>query len=255
MIAAFWQNLRDELDIWQASGHIARFWLRDDDAIAPSPALDRLIATLAPFKAPVLLAIIPKGAGLALAERLAGEALVLPAQHGFSHRNHANAGQKPQELGLHRGAEAVLDDLARGREKLLKLFGTSLRAVLVPPWNRMDADLAPRLPELGFEALSTFGKPGWNNDEPRRFDSNVDIIDWKQTRTGHEADKQVTKQVEALTQARASSHAPVGILTHHLVHGPKAWHFLETLGEVLASHAAARWISYDDLMNLESAAP
>ena len=255
MISAFWRKLDDELDLWQASGNCVRLWLRDDDAIAPTPALDRLIATLKPFGAPVLLAIIPKGASAALADRLEGEALVMPAQHGYSHRNHAWPGSKPQELGLHRGEEAVLDDLARGREKLIHLFGDALRPVLVPPWNRIDPALVPRLPELGFEAYSTFGMPGWRDDSPPRHDCHVDIIDWKLTRAGHEPEKLVDKLVEALQLARADSHAPVGLLLHHLVHGEKAWAFLEGLGAVLARHSAARWISFDDLMNLETAAP
>ena len=256
MTAPFWQKLAQELDLWQATGSLARLWLRDDDAIEPTPALDRLIDFSSRFSAPLLLAIIPKGTGEALAHRLADEPLVLPAQHGYSHRNHAQPGSKPQELGLHRGLETVLDDLARGREKLARLFGQNLRPVLVPPWNRIDPALVPHLPELGFDALSTFGEPGWNGEEePRKFDCNVDIIDWKATRTGHEPEKMVDKLVEALAQARARNLAPVVILAHHLVHGEKAWDFLDVLGEVLASHPAARWISTDELMIQESCAP
>ena len=256
MIPAFWHRLTGELDQWQTTGSLARLWLRDDDAVEPTPALDRLAEFSACYSAPVLLAIIPKGTGEALADRLSDAPLLLPAQHGFSHRNHAPGGEKPQELGLHRGLDAVLDDLARGREKLVRLFGQNLRPVLVPPWNRIDPALIPHLPELGFQALSTFGEPGWNGEvEPRRLDAHVDIIDWKHTRSGHEPEKLVDKLVVALALARARSHAPVGILTHHLVHGERAWAFLEALGIVLDAHPAARWISMDELMIQESCAP
>lgn len=256
MKASIWHTLCEELDLWHASGHCPRLWLRDDDAIAPTPALDRLIATLKALGAPVLLAIIPKRATRALAERLEGEALVLPAQHGYSHTNHAGAGEKPMELGLHRGEQAVLDDLARGREKLLELFGQQLRPVLVPPWNRIDPELVPRLPELGLTAVSTFGEPDWSREEtPRRFDCHVDIIDWKQTRMGHEPEKSARKLVDALAAARAKNHAPVGILTHHLVHGPHAWAFLEQLGAALATRPAVCWLSFDVLMQLEGTTP
>ena len=239
-----WQPLHAELDIWQDQGQTARFWLRDDDAIAPTPALDRLIAILARHHIPVLLAIIPKGAGLELAARLAGADLVLPCQHGFSHRNHASPGEKPQELGLHRGFEPVLADLRGGRDKLLALFGNALRPVLVPPWNRIDPALVPHLAPLGITALSTFGEPA-----PPGFhiDANVDIIDWRASRSGHAHPKLVAKLVEALVAARKNQHAPVGILAHHLVHGERAWSFLEWLGESLAAHPAALWVSFDAL--------
>ena len=242
-----WQPLTAELDLWAAGGHSARFWLRDDDAIAPTRALDRLIATLAPFKAPVLLAIIPSGAGPDLAARLAGVDLVLPCQHGFCHRNHAEAGQKPTELGLHRGAPAVLADLRAGRDRLLGLFGTSLRPVLVPPWNRIDPGLIPHLADLGFTALSAFGEPEPPHAQPLRINANVDIIDWRASRSGHAHPKLVAKLVQALALARNNGHVPVGILTHHLVHGERAWRFLELLGAYLAAHPAALWVSFDAL--------
>ncbi len=252
MIPAFWHRLTDELDQWQAGGNKARLWLRDDDAVEPTPALDRLADFSARFGAPVLLAIIPKGAREALAHWLAGAPLLLPAQHGYAHRNHAPAGSKPQELGLHRGLEAVLDDLVRGRDKMMRLFGQNLRPVLVPPWNRIDPALVPHLPGIGFEALSTFAEPGWNGaKKPKRFDSHVDLIDWKATRIGHEPEKAMDKLVAALALARGRNHAPAGILAHHLVHGERAWAFLESLGQVIATHPAARWISVDDLMCLE----
>ena len=246
-----WQPLHAELDIWQDEGQTARLWLRDDDAIAPTPALDRLIAILARHNIPALLAIIPKGAGLELAARLAGVDLVLPCQHGYSHRNHAGIGEKPQELGLHRGIEPVLADMRNGREKLVALFGDALRPVLVPPWNRIDPALAHHLADLGFTALSTFGEPA---PPDFRIDANVDIIDWRATRSGHAHPKLVAKLVEALAAARENRHAPVGILAHHLVHGERAWSFLEDLGESLARHRAALWVSFDALAALPATA-
>ena len=242
-----WQPLHAELDIWQNQGQTAQFWLRDDDAIAPTPALDRLIAILARHHIPVLLAIIPKSAGPELAARLAGADLVLPCQHGFSHRNHAGPGEKPQELGLHRGFEPALADLRAGRDKLLALFGDALRPVLVPPWTRIDPALVKHLAGLGLTALSTFGAPA---PPDFRIDANVDIIDWRATRSGHEHPKLVGKLVEALVAARKNQHAPIGILAHHLVHGERAWSFLDNLGENLAGHPAARWVSFDALAAL-----
>ena len=39
-----WAVLEAELDLWQAAGRTASFWWRDDDAVAATPALSRLLA-------------------------------------------------------------------------------------------------------------------------------------------------------------------------------------------------------------------
>ena len=54
-----WKPLAEELDRWNAAGRRLALWLRDDDAVAPSPALDRLSRLAEDFGAPVLLAVIP----------------------------------------------------------------------------------------------------------------------------------------------------------------------------------------------------
>jgi len=52
-----WGALEAELDIWQSAGRSASFWWRDDDAIAATPELDRLLALAQ--DAPIGLAVIP----------------------------------------------------------------------------------------------------------------------------------------------------------------------------------------------------
>ena len=254
MHADIWRKLFDELDLWQQSGRQARLWLRDDDAITPSPALDRLIGLANEFSAPVLLAVIPKGATPELVQRILREPLMLPTQHGFSHRNHAPKGEKPQELGLHRGLAAVMADIAHGRQRLLAMFGKALRPVLVPPWNRIDPALLPHLSAIGLAAVSAFSRPEKEATTASRLNCHVDIIDWSVTRSGHPLPKQVDKLVAALGRARADGFAPVGILAHHLVHGDNAWGFLEGLGAAVARHPAAGWISADELLVRESLA-
>ena len=36
-----WLELNAELDRWHKAGKTARFWLRDDDAVEPTPELER----------------------------------------------------------------------------------------------------------------------------------------------------------------------------------------------------------------------
>ena len=55
--SAEWPDLLVELDRWEEAGLVAQFWWRDDDAVAPSPRLDRLMAVAE--SAPVALAVIP----------------------------------------------------------------------------------------------------------------------------------------------------------------------------------------------------
>ncbi len=127
-----------------------------------------------------MLAVIPAHAVGELAGAIAERPTTTPVVHGWSHQNHANAGQKKQELGLHRPAEAVLAELARGLQSIAALFGERMAPVLVPPWNRIDATLIPHLKAIGFDALSTFGLP---KPAPiRMINPTVDIIDWHGTR-------------------------------------------------------------------------
>lgn len=65
-----WQPLQAELARWIHANRSAKFWLRDDDAVEPTPALDQLLQLANDFKAPVTLAVIPAHTGEPLAERL-----------------------------------------------------------------------------------------------------------------------------------------------------------------------------------------
>ncbi|TMV59615.1 hypothetical protein FGG78_35815, partial [Thioclava sp. BHET1] len=62
-----WAAVKTELDRWAAAGRRADLWLRDDDAVAPTAQLDRLIALTGAARVPVLLAVIPRDTDAALA--------------------------------------------------------------------------------------------------------------------------------------------------------------------------------------------
>ena len=114
------------LDHCAGRGTPARFWLRDDDAIEPGVALDRLLQMTADAGVPVTLAVIPAPSGRALADRLLPEAHVAVAVHGWTHHNHAGATAKQQELGANRPAATALDEVARGFARLASLHGARL---------------------------------------------------------------------------------------------------------------------------------
>ncbi|PDS81247.1 polysaccharide deacetylase family protein [Rhizobium sp. L43] len=235
-----WEPLRRELDRWQAAGRVARFWLRDDDAIEPTPNLETLLALAGESKVPLTLAVIPGLTGEALAARLAEDAGVTVAVHGWSHMNHAGPERKKQELGGERPADVVLGELREGFQRLERLHPARFQPVLVPPWNRIDAGLIPALPGLGFAALSVYGRAKQDGPMPL-LNTHVDIIDWHGTRGGRSEAELVAELVAELSDRFAGSDEPIGVLTHHLVHDTAAWDFLSALFAVTVGHPAVRW--------------
>ncbi len=219
-----------------------RFWLRDDDAVAPEPALDQLLELAQTYSVPLTLALIPAFTGEALQHRLASAQHVAVAVHGWSHQNHAPQGEKKQELGLHRAQPQVVAELRRGFNHLSSLYETQFLPMLVPPWNRISNALVPELSTIGFRALSTFGDQA--HDAIVMLNTQVDIIDWKGNRGGRTTHDLVT---EIIAQLR-TSQAAIGILTHHLVHDDRAWEFLEQLFSATSQHPAVRWVASGELL-------
>lgn len=238
--------LDNALNRAEAAGIRLDFWWRDDDAVAPGPALDRLLDLAARLGVAPGLAVIPGRVDAALARRLAtepGDVAVLV--HGLEHRNNAPAGVKKQELGF-----LPLDGLARGLgealAKLRALFGARALPVLVPPWNRVDPALPVLLPAVGFRGISVHG--------PRRrlrvpglvtANSHVDPIDWHGggglvARSILLGD--LARRVEAMV-AGDEEREPLGLLTHHLVHDEWHWAWVEDFIRRLARSPAVRFVA------------
>lgn len=228
-----WDATGDALDRARNEGRTIRVWLRDDDCVAVTPALDRLTALCTAAGMPILLAVIPEPAEPGLTDWIAAHPAVTPCQHGFAHRNHAAPGERACELGSTRPIECGLDELARGRAKMQALFGTRLSDILVPPWNRIDRDIVRFLPSLGFSALSAFGPTPEQQAGVRRLDSDLDIIDWRHGRIGRGPDD-LSRKLAGLVDRQDA----VGILTHHLAHDATAWAALDEMLDRLRAHPA-----------------
>ncbi len=249
---ACWQLLVEALDGVHVCGRRIDFWLRDDDAIEPTAALDRLLSLVNAHAVPVTLAVPPEPATQALARRLAGLGDIGVTVHGWAHRNHAPPTEKKQELGGHRPQEVVLAELQGGVERLRTLFPEHFVPMLVPPWNRIDPALLARLPEAGFSVLSVFG-PEKRSPIPL-VNTHVDVMDWHGTRGCREHRLIVADILARMRQVGGDiagcedqAGGTVGILTHHLVHDEAVWDFLETLFTVTAGHPACRWRKTSDL--------
>ncbi|ATN37575.1 polysaccharide deacetylase (plasmid) [Rhizobium sp. ACO-34A] len=232
-------RLLDALNKAATAGERVQLWLRDDDAVEPTPALDRLFALTTAHAVPVTLAVIPENTGTPLSERLADEPHALVAVHGWSHRNYAPAGEKKQELGCHRPAETVLGELQAGFDKLVALHGSRFRPILVPPWNRISDDLLPSLSSIGFTSLSVFGKERSSSPIPL-VNTHVDVMDWHGTRGGRPADVLFGELADWIV--RDDRPPVIGVLTHHLVHDEAVRSFLEELFEATSRHPGCVWI-------------
>ncbi len=240
--AADWAPVEAELARWHAAGQAARLWLRDDDAVAVTPPLERLAALTRNAGIHALIAVIPARAEPGLADFVARQPHWRVAVHGFAHVNHAPRAEKKAELGAHRPLDQVLADIERGCERLRTLFAGTLAPVLVPPWNRIDETVAAALPRLGFQVLSAFGpEPAGELTGLRQLNTHLDIIDWRGSRGGLAHDVLIARLAEALADARKAAGRPLGILTHHLVHDARAWEFLEALANFTRGRRDIRW--------------
>lgn len=219
-------------------------WWRDDDAVRPTPALDRLLALAAGL--PLALAVIPEQATGALAERLAKSPELHVLQHGWRHANHAPPDEKKAELGAHRPVLAMLDELVAGRQRLLLLFGARARAVLTPPWNRMAAALVPLLHGAGYGGLSMAGARSAAEPSPglRQVNTHADLVAWRSGRFLGTAAALglIVSHLAARRMGTVDADEPTGLLTHHLVMDEAGADFVAQLVAVTRRHQAARWL-------------
>ena len=243
-----WPELMDELDYWRDQGDIAAFWWRDDDAATATPEIDELIALRDELDVPVAIAVIPARADGSLADAVTGAAGICVLQHGYAHRNHADEDEKKIELGGRRAWQDVVAEILQGRERLAGLFGGTALPVMVPPWNRIDPDIVPRLPALGYAGLSGFAprKRRAAADGLVTVNTHIDIIDWHGTRAFGGESTALAAAIGHLAAKRAGAaddEEPTGLLTHHLVHDPGCWAFIRRFVNEISTHPAACWIS------------
>ncbi len=239
------QALLDELKRREDEGAPVQFWLRDDDAVMPSQALDRFIALTKKTTVPANLAVIPADTGIELASHLKHAPHISVSVHGWAHTNHAPDSEKKQELGNHRDTTDIVAQLKAGFTALSDFYADQFVPLLVPPWNRIAKEVVEELPAIGFQALSTFGR-----EKPapiRMINTHVDLIDWKGTRGGRPTDELVADFVKTIKHTQT----PIGFLTHHLVHDEAAWDFMESLFEATASNQACQWVSINTILSAD----
>jgi hypothetical protein len=240
-----WSDLARECDTWGASGRMATWWWRDDDAVSATPALDQLLAVV---HGPIGLAVIPAGLQPDLAARLRQSPETAVLQHGYQHRNHAPEGGRKSEFPDERDSQFIAQDLSAGFRKLSDTFGDQFLPVLTPPWNRIGGRAVAILQSIGFIGLTRY----LPRTAPRihgvnQVNTHVDVIDWRGKNgppggfLGEDACLSLfIGHLQARRLGQVDAEEPTGVLSHHLVHDPATWTFLEKLRDFLANQAAAR---------------
>jgi hypothetical protein len=225
-----WAGVRAELAAWRSAGWAPTFWWRDDDAIAATPALDRLLDLAARHAVPLSLAAIPAHLDPSLAARLRRAGGVEVLQHGWSHDDHGAEGARHTELSDAWPAGEADARLTEGRARLRAMFAGRFRPVMVPPWNRMDDGIAERLAGQGYAAVSGLGPRTGAEVGPRRLNVHLDVMQWDGApcfRGEEPVLSAAAAHLAARRDGRADPDEPTGLMTHHLVHDEAVWAFVD----------------------------
>ena len=251
-----WSPLEDALRRAADQGRVLPFWWRDDDVVAPTRALDRLLALSRGFDIPIALAAIPARIVFALPARLAGEPLASILVHGLSHTNHAEPGDKKAEFGRNRPSGDLANEAAEALRLAQAAFGVRLTPIFVPPWNRIAPALMQALGPLGYRGLSAFGDPRASAGRLCEVSTHLDPIDWRGHRGLGDPDS-ILRALTRLVETRLAGDGeakPIGLLTHHLVHDDAIWAFCEGLLKQLSDSAVVRWPAVHELFDIRTGA-
>jgi len=248
-----WHEVRRELSLWEAARLKARVWLRDDDAIRFTPALRRLEALAVRHGIQIGLAVIPGLAEPDIVEYVHDhQSAFHPMCHGWMHEAHSGIGFG--EFGSNRTLQALRVDAVRALKRFQTLFGDQ-RPIFVPPFGRLDSGFLPELLRIGFAGISNkpalrqcrlarlHGALSWLPQgmtglapPPGLLDVHVDPVDWE--RSTALADTAVAMRFVGELRLRRKGYvridAPIGILTHHLVHDEAIWSRVAQLLDVLS---------------------
>jgi hypothetical protein len=139
----------------------------------------------------------------------------------------------------------MMAEVQHGLQMAREHLGAKLLPVFVPPWNRISREIIPKLPHLGFRALSTFTDRGsaFPAQGLIQINTHVDPIDWRGARSAVDLQQIVASLAGAIERriiGEADRDEPIGLLTHHLVHDEVIW----MLSERLIAYLAERGIYF-----------
>ena len=243
-----WAPLRAALAACRHERVDVPLWWRDDDAVAPTPALDRLATLSERTGLPVHLAIIPAHVDATLAHSM-DPARFIPVVHGWAHHNHSTGADKKNEYLTPR--DGAVAETGAALAKMTSVFGNRLRPMFVPPWNRISDEMVQTLAAQGYTSLSTFG-PRHHRQAATglsQINTHIDPIWWSGTRDLVPADQlilQASRHITARARGNEDKDEPLGLLTHHLVHTDDIWDFSVAFIQEMLEGGAAPWAMEND---------
>lgn len=242
-----WQALEQELQQWERP---PRFWWRDDDAVANTPALQAMLGIAQQHDVVVHLAVIPAHLEPSLPELARGhyQEHCYILQHGVDHSSHADVGQRKIELGGSQNVVQLQQRLQWGRTHLASAFGAQYIDILVPPWNRISDEVIHLLPQIGYRKLSV-RKVRKTDRAIDQVNIHLDIINWnKRAFAGEDIVLGALIEVLAYKRKVADDVAePIGLMTHHLDHDEQCWAFLQRFFAFMKSRV--QWVAGPALLS------
>lgn len=224
---AFRLALGPELWLWAKAGRAPALWWRDDDARAPTEALEQLLSLSRRHQAPLTLAVIAGPHLQSLVRRLETEPGVEIAVHGFKHVNRQPEGRGFGEVVETDGVDWVRTQL---RATVMAFHRAGAAPTLfVPPWNNLQPQLIAALPDSPLRAVSGFDQISGTMDGVARLDTHLDVLRWGDGARFRGAWKFLSRMRRLMKQRRLAGRwdEPIGLLTHHLDHDRATWLFLE----------------------------
>ncbi len=271
--SSYWQAVHQELSLWRRHGLTASVWVRDDDAIEVTEALDKLERIARRFSIQIGLAVIPSKVEQSLITHLERRSEAFyPMCHGYRHVNYG-AREHPSEFGEDR----PLAELSKEARLASEAFSAHFRRppVFVPPFCRISPHLERRLTQFGFKRLSNIpGKtqqrlaklhsrishlpslPRYLSMNVPNVDIHIDVIDWwaASAKQSQQVATDLLGELRLRRKGYIPPHTPIGVLTHHLVHDEPTWRSFEELLENLAAEPAVRLCGAADVIDNSAAA-
>jgi len=225
-----WSPVRAELAKWRRKDLVLPVWWRDDDAIEPTANLELLMRQSEACDVPIHLATVPRNATKALAKLVQQHEVLIPVVHGWAHKNYEPSGAARCEFGDSRSVQVRREEAEEGLRRLRVLMGDRVVPMFVPPWNRVSDSFIAELPSLGYAALSTCHSRQTVEAAPgmQQINTHIDPLYWQPSKSMSHPEliiERLTRLLKQRRQGKVDNEEPLGLLTHHLVHGPEVWEF------------------------------
>jgi hypothetical protein len=259
--AADWDRLRREIDAWQADGHRARFWIRDDDASKYSVGLAALVELCAAEAVPLALAVIPERATHDFADEISRRSGIMILQHGYDHRNRSTT-KLSSEFPDERPIQEAIDAVRAGLNSLYQRFGDAVVPVFVPPWGTCSDAVRRRLREVGligfsgsqvgpFRPIESCRRGAPRSSEGLSLASTHIALNRAKANDTSVLPKLrhltfLSRLVQAIRTGSADQDEPVGVMTHAWGVDAAVRDFLGELVQVTRA-AGAEWVGAGDL--------